>query len=101
MKKFDKEYFQNGFNWLHFTGAGLANWILFFIFELSLAQSFAFAPIPTLLKELIDQIAKKYQIEFLFKIGFDRAGFDGRDCIMALVGSIIAILITLIKEVLK
>ena len=101
MKKFDKEYFQNGWNWVHFEGSGLTHWLLFFIFELSLIQSFAFAPIPTLLKELIDQIAKKYQIEFLFKIGFDRAGFDSRDCIMALVGSIIAILITLIKGVLK
>jgi len=100
MKKFDKEYFQNGFNWLHFTGSGLTCWLLFFIFELSLIQSFLFAPIPTILKEIGDQIAKKHQIKWLFFIGFDPSGFDGRDCIMALAGSIIATLIILIKGVI-
>ena len=99
MKKFDKEYFLNAWNWVHLQGSGLTNWFLFFIVELSVTQSFLFAPIPTLLKELIDQIAKKYQIEFLLKIGFDQAGFDSRDCIMALAGSIIATLIILIKGV--
>ena len=99
METYLKNYLKDGWSWVHIEGSGLTNWLLFFIFELSLIQSFAFAPIPTLLKELIDQIAKKYQIEFLFKIGFDRAGFDGRDCIMALAGSIVATLIILIKGV--
>jgi len=99
MKKFDKEYFQNGFNWLHFTGAGLANWILFFIFELSLAQSFLFALTPTILKELGDLISKIFIINWMTKIGFDPAGADHRDLIMALVGSVIATLIILIKGV--
>jgi len=96
MKKFDKEYFQNGFNWLHFTGAGLAK---FFIFELSLAQSFLFALTPTILKELGDLISKIFIINWMTKIGFDPAGADHRDLIMALVGSVIATLIILIKGV--
>lgn len=99
MKKFDKEYFQNGFNWIHFQGGGLTDWLLFFIFESSLIKAFLFAQIPTLIKETIDQIARKYQIEWLLKIGFDRAGWDTRDCIMALIGSIIAALIILIKGI--
>ncbi|MFX0181954.1 MAG: hypothetical protein ACFE95_02630 [Candidatus Hodarchaeota archaeon] len=96
MKEFDKKYFQDGWSWTHLMGCGLAHWLSFFIVKLSLTQSFIVAPVPTLLKELGDQIAKKYQIEWMFKVGFDKTGFDYRDCAMALVGVIIATLIILI-----
>ena len=100
MKKFDKKYFRNGWNTTHLMGAGLTNWFLFYILDSSWLVAYIIAPIPTILKEIGDEIAKKYQIDWMFKIGFDRAGFDYRDCIMALSGSILAFIIIFIRSLI-
>jgi len=94
------KYLSNGWNWIHFTGAGLANWFLFFIIGFKLEQALLYAIIPTAIKELGDCIARLINSEFLYRIGFDPAGGDLKDVGMAAIGTFIAFLIIIIKGVL-
>jgi len=96
-----RNYISNGWNVCHTLGSGLTNWLLFFIIETNMWLAFGLAIVPTTVKELIDCICKRNSDnlfgQFLIRIGFDPAGGDWRDVGMAILGTLIAILIIIIK----
>ena len=90
-------YLSNGWNTVHGLGGLLTLWFLFFILEWSLLGAVLCAFLPTLLKECGDWIARQYQVKWMFIAGFDPAGFDMRDVVMAIMGTMIGLASMLIK----
>lgn len=85
------QYFLNGWNWTHLFGAYFIATFLaamwnntnpIFVLFLTL--------ILDILKETGDTVSKIYKIKWMWTIGFDPAGFDFRDVLMALIGILLA-----------
>jgi hypothetical protein len=85
------QYFLNGWNFVHLFGA---YFIATFIAAIWNNANPIFVLILTLvfdiLKETGDTVSKIYKIKWMWTVGFDPAGFDLRDVLMALIGILLA-----------
>lgn len=94
------KYISNGWNTVHLLGGTLTNWFLFFFIKMERDRSAVLAMLPTAFKELGDLIACLTGSKWMAKIGFDPAGPDIRDIVMALIGTVGGYLAIIIKEAL-
>ena len=87
------DYLKNGFNWVHLCGGIIGFQNSYLLFD-DLVYKIFFIWFLDVLKEIGDGVAKKYNVKWMFKIGFDPKGFDGRDTLMCALGIVIGILLT-------
>ena len=81
-----KDYFKNGWNWVHLFGSCVLTIVLLLLTQ----WSYFFVFISGLLWEIMDECKKCFKWKIWF---FDPAGFDFRDLLMNLVGILAAWLI--------
>ena len=86
-------YFNNGWNWLHFAGALFIGLFCFAAKGYSVEMSFLVALPWTPLKEIGDQICHYKKVKWMQTIGFDPAGWSLADIGMMLAGNTLAAVI--------
>ena len=92
-----KGYLWNGWNWIHLAGGiiGVQN------SPILIGDSIILQVLLTLLldvlKECGDWLSRAGQVEWMWKIGFDPAGFDIRDILMCCFGIIIGLGLEVLK----
>ena len=89
-----KNYFNNAWNWVHFSGGIIGTWF-FYIIGINLLYSCLFTLLIDVLKEILDTVTSKTKYKGRF--GFDPSGGDWKDILMCCVGILIASVILLIK----
>lgn len=87
------KYFTNGWNWV-FLLLGYGFPVFFSGFFKSVNPAFFVFGIIilALIKETLDTVAKSLNSSFMYKLGFDPAGFDLRDIVMCIIGTLISLL---------